>query len=651
MKRRVSFCALLVLLCLIGGPRFSSAQGQGMFGQGGERILEYKSFVTIQADGWVDIVESQTFNVTGEQITHGITRWIPLTYKDENGKRVHMPYQIVSVSRDGRKEPVSSHENDGSVTLRIGSGESYVPAGRHTWEIHLRLNKMITFTKDYDELYYNVTGSEVKFPIDNAECIVVLPNGARPLQYGARTGAYGSLGENVKVYQAENGLKFVLTVPLAPREGMTVALSFPKGFVAQSQLTFWERIGYVPILIAGIVWVTLVFGLLWLKWGRDPAMGTVIPLFYPPDGVSASGARWLKKRSFDSRGFAAGIISLAVKGWIKLFVDKEKGLLKKKRSYRIERREDVTQRELSSDEKMLFSALLGKVRGKLQLDTASSEVLMEAKNDCMSDLRAQFGHLYNSNVGISVLGFLLTMLPLGAGIMAVGDDEAGMTLMGITIGTAILLGLVMVVIRGSGSEKSLLMNVIGFVVIGLFVFSGDIGIPSGIHFQLDTEHIVQYALAFVSGVISAVFASLMGSPTAEWQKLRTKLDGFEMYISMAEKDRMNLLNPPERTPELFERFLPYALALGVEQKWGECFADVLSKATVAGTYTPGWYVGPMDVFNLRSLTYFSSALDNTVDRAMVSETKHESSGGSIFGGGGFGGFSGGGRGGGGTGGW
>ena len=76
-----------------------------------------------------------------------------------------------------------------------------------------------------------------------------------------------------------------------------------------------------------------------------------------------------------------------------------------------------------------------------------------------------------------------------------------------------------------------------------------------------------------------VFYDLLKAPTRLGRKVLDRLEGFELYLSVAEEDRMNFHNPPERTPELFEKFLPYALALGVEQAWGERFAGVLEAAS------------------------------------------------------------------------
>ncbi len=125
-------------------------------------------------------------------------------------------------------------------------------------------------------------------------------------------------------------------------------------------------------------------------------------------------------------------------------------------------------------------------------------------------------------------------------------------------------------------------------------------------------------------------------------------EGFRMYLSVAEQQRLNLENPPNKTPELFEQFLPYALALDVEQQWSEQFNGIFADLQASGqAYAPGWYVGPhLHDFGSNS-GGFASALSSSLAGAISSSSNAP---GSSSGSGG-GGSSGGGGGGGGGGGW
>jgi uncharacterized membrane protein len=151
--------------------------------------------------------------------------------------------------------------------------------------------------------------------------------------------------------------------------------------------------------------------------------------------------------------------------------------------------------------------------------------------------------------------------------------------------------------------------------------------------------------AMAMAVINIVFFKLLKAHTRQGRRLTDKIEGFRMYLSTAEKDRMNFVNPPERTPQLFERYLPYALALDVQQQWAEQFTSVLSAAQKDGTYFyPMWYRGTR--WNPYNMGGFADSLGSSFASAVSSSSSPPGSS-SGFGGG----SSGGGGGGGGGGGW
>ena len=154
------------------------------------------------------------------------------------------------------------------------------------------------------------------------------------------------------------------------------------------------------------------------------------------------------------------------------------------------------------------------------------------------------------------------------------------------------------------------------------------------------------ATIVLSILTTVFFTTIMKRPTIRGRELLDDMLGFKDFLEIAEKDELNLRNPPQKTPELFEEMLPFALALGVEQQWSERFAEVLAeiKGPDGGGYRPGWYDGNWNTSNLSKTT---SGLSSGLSSAVSSS---ESPPGSSSGGGG-GGSSGGGGGGGGGGGW
>jgi uncharacterized membrane protein len=155
---------------------------------------------------------------------------------------------------------------------------------------------------------------------------------------------------------------------------------------------------------------------------------------------------------------------------------------------------------------------------------------------------------------------------------------------------------------------------------------------------------------YVLAAIAALGFSWLQAPTRAGRKVMDQIEGFRQYLGVAEEDRLEFLNPPEKTPELFERFLPYAIALDVQNTWAKRFAGVLATAAVGAAAASTWYSG--DSGRSGDVVSFADRLGDNLSRTIASastppgSTSSGSSGGSSGGG-----SSGGGGGGGGGSGW
>ncbi|HET9231927.1 MAG TPA: DUF2207 domain-containing protein, partial [Vitreimonas sp.] len=148
--------------------------------------------------------------------------------------------------------------------------------------------------------------------------------------------------------------------------------------------------------------------------------------------------------------------------------------------------------------------------------------------------------------------------------------------------------------------------------------------------------------------MNIAFMYFMPSATPKGQQVRTEIEGFKLYLETAEKLQLNAAQPgsqapPPMTTERYERFLPYAVALGVEEPWTKHFERLLPEE--AETYNPTWSRGHYG--GSHSLAGISNALIANINSG-VTTAMPQSSGSSGSGGGGS---SGGGGGGGGGGGW
>ena len=154
---------------------------------------------------------------------------------------------------------------------------------------------------------------------------------------------------------------------------------------------------------------------------------------------------------------------------------------------------------------------------------------------------------------------------------------------------------------------------------------------------------ISYAVMTLA--LHGVFLFLMRAPTPAGRRVMDEIEGFKKYLGTAEQDRLQRMRSPALTPEVFEAFLPYAYALGVENSWCQRFATELPTESQQAGYHPGWYHGQFR--GVAALDHLGSEFGGSLSSAIASaSTPPGSSSGS-----GGGGFSGGGGGGGGGGGW
>ncbi len=636
---RVALAALLLAAPL------SSAQAV-------ERILQFISDVKVERNGELLVTETIRVQAEGREIRRGILRDFPTVYTARDGRCVEVGFDVVSVTRGGNDENYALERMSNGVRVRIGNADSTVPYGANTYVIRYRTTRQIGFFEDFDELYWNATGTGWTLPIDVAEARITLPEPANFTQSAFYTGPQGAAGKDAAVIEQRPGvIVFRTTRPLPARNGLTVAAAWPKGIVtppSQAQLAhYWLR-DNMPVFVAGFGALLLLgyFAYAWLKVGRDPRGGTIIPLFVPPKGMSAPAVRYVWQMEYDDRAFSAGILDLAVHGGARI-VDTGGTM-------QLQKIGDA--RDLSpgiaamSDE--LFTA-----GSTLYLNNTNHKKVSAAKAALHRKLSGLYlGKLFSNNYGWTGFGLVLWLLVTAAVALSVfltyGEQLGGAMLFGNAFAAPASIVMMFFALGLFWGRTGFLTFLGGFLFTLMFAAAGVwviIGNAYGV--TQSSSNALTFAMLSptLMGLLVPIAFVLLKAPTIAGRKVLDEIEGFKQYLGVAEEDRLNYLHPPEKTPELFERYLPYAVALEVENRWAERFAGVLAAAAAAGTATAAWYSGNRDVASNpgRFADRIGSTLSTTVASA---STAPGSSGGGSSGSSG-GGSSGGGGGGGGGSGW
>jgi uncharacterized membrane protein YgcG len=613
-RRRIYKSACLAFLAWAAGCAVATAD---------ERILSFDETITVNADGSLYVREVIRVRAEGNKIRRGIYRDFPTIYRGSDGHQYVVGFSFQGATRDGRPEQSRVENRSNGVRVYLGNPSSSVPRGEHTYEIVFRTDRQLGFFDSHDELYWNVTGNGWDFAIDRATARVELPPGipASGIKLEGYTGPQGSKGQDFTA-RMDNGLPlFTTTRTLKPREGLTIVVMFPKGFImpavesptpstavpsGTSYMADDGRSGWSPaervlsadlpnnglpavLALLGLGLLLAYYYLTWARVGRDPPGRITIPEYESPKGQSPASMRYLLRMSYDDECFAAAVLSLAVKGH--LVIHQDSGVLGFGRTFSLVKQHAAGSKALSADEQQLLTNLFAE-GDELVLKDKNHERVSEARTNHRLSLKERYtSGFFDINGGWHFLGILLSLLLAAPAVLLPGRTDVWPQWHFTTPGGWFTIAMVLAMLVANG-----------------------------------------------------VFGILLRAPTVAGQAIMDHIRGFKMYLEVAEGEALkHMKGAPPLTPQLFESYLPAALALGVEQRWAERFASVLN--VQAPDYAPVWYAGPG--WNVRDLGDFSHELGSSLGSAISSAATAP---GSSSGGGG-GGSSGGGGGGGGGGGW
>ena len=268
-----------------------------------EKILRFHADIQVHRDGTLEVTEEITVKAEGKQIRRGIYRDFPTRYRDRWGNRVQVSFTPLEVLRDGAPEAWFTEQQSNGVRLNTGD-DSFLPTPLETtYTLRYRTHRQLGFFEEHDELYWNVTGNGWAFAIDEASATVTLPQAvsADDVQLSYYTGPQGSRAQNARAQVNDNGtVHFHTTQPLAPREGLTIAVAFPKGLVAEP--TASDKLGNFlhdnrgqGLILLALLGIGVFYYLQWRQKGRDPIAGPVFARYHPPEGFSPADFCSLRK--------------------------------------------------------------------------------------------------------------------------------------------------------------------------------------------------------------------------------------------------------------------------------------------------------------------------------------------------------------------
>ncbi|HUP01818.1 MAG TPA: DUF2207 domain-containing protein, partial [Gemmatimonadota bacterium] len=533
-----------VLATLLLAPASARAQEDT-----GWTISSFDVEYTIHPDRSIEVVERITVDFGGLR-RHGIYRDIPVRYRRvASGTipagRVSVGLDVERVTDGEGNERQTEVTRGDEVRIRIGDPHRTV-SGWQSYVVHYTLDGGLGFFDDHDEIYWQVTGTEWPVPIGNARATVSLPFGAATafadsIPWGAECyagWAESTSGERCTAEVIGAGRYRFSAGRLEPGEGLTLVGAFPKGVIAPptaaeralNALFLYGPLG-LPFLAAALLLA------LWIRYGREPDAGSVVPRWRAPEGLKPGAAGTLFDQDADMDDVVATILDLAVRGHLRIREVPPDGLmgafdpasfaghaLKTLGLYRNDWQLERLPQDPAGLERPEIQILNGVFDGR------STRRMSDLHNEFYKELPEIIDSLYDAVV------------------------RAGL-------------------FRRNPRTTRRIYWVVGAAIAGLGFLLG-----------MALDHLLLGVCLVLSGAVVLLFSFGMPRMTLKGARLRRELAGLEEYIRRAEKAELEFREAPEKTPAHFSEILPYAVALDVSDLWVEQFEPVLASSP------PTWYV-------------------------------------------------------------
>ncbi|MCL5997021.1 MAG: DUF2207 domain-containing protein [Chloroflexi bacterium] len=483
--------------------------------------------ITVMPNGELQIVETNIINFTSGSFSFG--------YRDIDTSRL-TGIRDVQVTELGQPLQVETSRPESDI-YRIKYYFSPARNEARTFEIAYTIQGAVRYYPEGDQVYWKAVYPDRNgYAVLNSRVTVKLPDSATATQaatYGARANVTGA-GESTVVAVAQE--------PIDSGQELEIRVQFPHGILTgqappwqaafDQQRTYEETTKPMVDLLFLLAGLVIFFGgpalavLLWYKRGRDPNVGLVAEyLNEPPPDVSPGIAGTLVDERADLQDIIATLVDLARRGVLTMQEEGETN-----RSGLVYNRDWVFSRgpnygiDLKPFESQLVAALDLTRRNQREL----------------SDLKYKF---YQKVDGIK--NALYDQL-VHEGLYTRSPEKT----------------------RGAYSALGVLLVVLTIVAGVIAMALTDI---------TSTALCLPAALA-VTTVAFFVIAQAMPSRTRKGADMKMRAEAFKRYLQNIEK-----YTDLKAATDQFDKYLPYAIAFGVDRTWINKFSSVDAPA-------PTWYI-------------------------------------------------------------
>lgn len=599
---------LIVVVLLIASLIYVN----GLTSQGGYEIKNYDVNIEVTEGNILRVTE--TIDAYFFEPRHGIFRKIPTSGVIDRVGRVDSKFRasVYGIKVSEKFSKSSTYGTDSEVTIKIGDPNREV-SGDHKYVISYNYYLGDDNIKDFDELYYNIIGTDWDCNINKVTFKISMPSDFDTSNIGFSHGAKGTINSEGVNFNVDGNVITGSFEGLKAKEALTIRCELPEGYF--KVIDFINIIDYV--IVAVIIILVLIAFSKWLKYGKDKI---VIPTveFYPPENLNSLELAFNYKTKVDGKDVTSLLIYLANQGYLKIEETEQKSLFKPKfkivklreydgdNSYErtffnglFRTKDEVTTRDLRDRFYITQDRILSSVNSKSNLNNIIDKKSLKYKK-------------------ITTL-FVIVAVLLGILIGVLNYEVPEIALFCVPFSLGIIMPLAMLVLTYKTSQP-LISKIILTFFLGIFICGFGFGIKEmlkGHDFYMNNVDYTALAVSVVGAIALLVLRQIMPARTKYGTEVLGKIKGFKNFLVNAKKDELEQL--VLQHPTYFYDILPYTYVLGISDKWIKKFEEI-------NISSPEWYSSP----NTFDVTNFGNIMNRTLasTSSAMSSSPSESSGGS-----------------------
>jgi hypothetical protein len=585
--RSAPLCAVSVaLLCICSTVHADVPEHAG--------ISLFRTDVTVKQDATLEVREEITLDSGGKYYRYGFVRHLPIgsedrwdpkyvgEYKKDNGLRV----KVLEVTRDGRPIQFEQGQASGYSQLRVGATDTPLQAGDRRYVIRYDVTGALNLAAAGDTLYWNANGHERDIPVDEAILCIHLPAGvsATDATVEPRVGGRGvsnprSAGTELERIDDGAGTITYRATHVAPRQSLSVAVTWPAGHVHAPKFSFLgedRRLSIAPLLLF------IFYFIAWLRIGPEPRPGTVVTQYEPPDGLSAAAVRYVVTTGSDGRSFAAVIAALATRGCLR--VEPQDGKYKLSRLMSDRAMEAKLAPEETRVLRMLFED-----GPEIVLTPAMDERNSAQNTRYIAAIQQELskrmdGWYFTKHAGVIALGVVVTaVVALWLAATAQGRETSSAVFLTMwVLFTGLMIGLLFEVAFLPACKTALRS---GGGWLKLLPAAAAVTAFTGVIVYMLRKLAEGLSPGFAIMVAALLVVNLVWGPqlkrrTVRGRQILDQIAGFRLFLEKVEQDRLDRLNSAGESPQMLDEHLPYAIALEVQEAWGDHLAQTFLATAV-----------------------------------------------------------------------